>query len=69
MQGTNNDGLQQKVLHKIYENLEFRNFSITANYVEIYNETIYDLLSENQSILNIREDINKGVYLEKVQEY
>ena len=69
MQGTNNDGLQQKVLNKIYENLEFRNFSITANYVEIYNETIYDLLSENQSILNIREDINKGVYLEKVQEY
>ncbi len=69
MQGTNNDGLQQKVLYKIYENLEFRNFSITANYVEIYNETIYDLLSENQSILNIREDINKGVYLEKVQEY
>ena len=56
-------------MHKIYENLEFRNFSITANYVEIYNETIYDLLSENQSILNIREDINKGVYLEKVQEY
>ena len=37
--------------------------------VEIYNEVIYDLLSDNGSTqLRMREDINKGVFLEGITE-
>ncbi len=36
--------------------------------MEIYNEKIFDLLSEDNSPLNLREDIKQGVYIENVTE-
>ncbi len=37
-------------------------------YVEIYNEKIFDLLTEDQQALNLREDLKQGVYIENVTE-
>lgn len=41
---------------------------IKITYVEIYNERIIDLLTEKPVSLNLREDIQKGVFVENVKE-
>lgn len=41
---------------------------IKITFVEIYNEKIIDLLSDDLISLNIREDLKKGVFLENVTE-
>ena len=43
-------------------------YVITCTYLEIYNEHIMDLLGENKAVLNIREDIKKGIYVENLME-
>ena len=44
----------------------------TASFFEIYNEKVYDLLSDKSENLNsslaIREDAKKGVYVEDLKE-
>jgi centromeric protein E len=45
-----------------------REFLLRVSFVEIYNETIYDLLSDSkESIINIREDPRRGVYCEATE--
>lgn len=45
-----------------------RDFLLRASFVEIYNENIRDLLSENpDATVSIREDPRKGVYCEAVE--
>ena len=39
-------------------------FLVKCSFLEIYNEQIMDLLEPQSVSLNIREDINKGVYVE-----
>jgi kinesin family protein 15 len=41
---------------------------IKVTYVEIYNEKIFDLLTEENQALNLREDLKQGVYIENVTE-
>lgn len=41
---------------------------IKVTYIEIYNERIIDLLSEETKFLNVREDLRKGIFLENVTE-
>lgn len=36
--------------------------------MEIYNEKIFDLLTEDNQALNLREDLKQGVYIENVTE-
>lgn len=43
-------------------------FLVKCSFLEIYNEQIMDLLEPQSINLNIREDINKGVYVEGLQE-
>lgn len=43
-------------------------FLVKCSFLEIYNEQIMDLLEPSSVNLNIREDINKGVYVEGLQE-
>ena len=43
-------------------------FLVKCSFLEIYNEQIKDLLEPQSSNLNIREDINKGVYVEGLME-
>jgi kinesin family protein 18/19 len=43
------------------KSLENKDYRIKINYIEIYNETLRDLLSENNDTLELREDPAKGV--------
>lgn len=48
---------------------ESSEFIVKLTVIEIYNEVIYDLLSDcRDTKLNLREDIKKGVFLEGVSE-
>jgi kinesin family protein 18/19 len=48
-------------LFKEIEVLDNKDYRIKINYIEIYNETLRDLLSDNSDILDLREDPTKGV--------
>ena len=41
-------------------------FMVRASYIQIYNESISDLLRSEKTNLQIREDCRKGVYIEGV---
>jgi len=43
-------------------------FIVKCSFLEIYNEQIKDLLDPQKDNLGIREDINRGVYVEGLQE-
>ena len=42
---------------------------VHANYLQIYNEVISDLLKPNRSNLRIHEDKQKGVFVEYLSEW
>ena len=43
-------------------------FKLKLSYMEIYNEAIRDLLSENEASLEIREDPQKGAHVVGISE-
>lgn len=43
-------------------------YSVTASFLEIYNERIFDLLEPNSQSLTLREDAKEGVYVENLHE-
>ncbi|XP_060959954.1 kinesin-like protein KIN-12C isoform X1 [Cannabis sativa] len=44
-------------------------YSCKCSFLEIYNEQITDLLEPSSTNLHLREDLNKGVYVENLTEY
>ena len=44
-------------------------FMILASYLQIYNETISDLLKTDRTSLQIREDRRRGVFVEGLSEW
>ncbi|XP_062108915.1 kinesin-like protein KIN-12C isoform X2 [Humulus lupulus] len=44
-------------------------YSCKCSFLEIYNEQITDLLEPSSTNLQLREDLNKGVYVENLTEY
>lgn len=44
-------------------------FLVRASYMQIYNETISDLLKEGQGNLVIREDSRRGVFVDGLSEW
>ena len=42
---------------------------VRASYIQIYNETVSDLLRNEKKNLQIREDPKKGIYVEGVSEW
>lgn len=44
-------------------------FMVRASYLQIYNESISDLLKPEKSSLQIREDKKRGVYVESLSEW
>nr|XP_043618816.1 kinesin-like protein KIN-12D [Erigeron canadensis] len=44
-------------------------YSCKCSFLEIYNEQITDLLDPSTSNLQLREDVNNGVYVENLSEY
>ena len=64
-------GLQLRCLEYLFYSLKQHRESenlIKITYVEIYNEKIIDLLCDRDINLNLREDIEKGVFIENVKE-
>lgn len=45
-----------------------RNFIVKTSFLEIYNEEVRDLLTENEKPLSIRENGQKGVFVECTEE-
>ena len=74
-----NKGLIPRVIEKIFKILEntkniknideISDFSVKISYLQIYNESIDDLLKPNNKNLNIREDNKKGLYVENLSEW
>ena len=64
-------GLQPRCIEYLFYLLSEKNSPQTLlkiTYVEIYNEKIIDLLSDDLRTLNVREDLKKGVFLENATE-
>ncbi|KAM0676961.1 Kinesin-like protein kif17 [Binucleata daphniae] len=66
IQGTQHDvGIVQRSLFYVFNNVNFTELKIS--YVEIYNENVYDLFSENiKQASEMRENPFDGVYLENL---
>ena len=45
-----------------------RGICIKLSYMELYNEIINDLLNENNKNLEVRKDLKKGIYVDKLTE-
>lgn len=64
-------GIQPRVLQVLFAKAAVigRDVVIRCSYLEIYNESIYDLLSKKKdSTLVLREDIKKGTYVQGLVE-
>ena len=46
-----------------------KNYIVKVSYLEIYNETVIDLLNKKNYSLMIVEDINKGIYVPDLKEF
>ena len=67
-------GLQPRVLDYLFSQIrkiDNQESLIKCSFLEIYNEQLKDLLSENQDQgkLVIREEINRGAYVEGISEH
>ncbi|ORX82903.1 kinesin-domain-containing protein [Basidiobolus meristosporus CBS 931.73] len=58
----------EDVFHYIKETAGNREFLLRVSYMEIYNETIRDLLSPEVTDLRIHEDKRRGVYVSPLRE-
>ncbi|KZV26325.1 Phragmoplast-associated kinesin-related protein isoform 1 [Dorcoceras hygrometricum] len=70
-------GLAPRVFHRLFERIDEEQikqadrklvFMCRCSFLEIYNEQITDLLDPSQKNLQIREDVNSGVYVENLTE-
>ncbi|CAG9318537.1 unnamed protein product [Blepharisma stoltei] len=51
------------------QNQPEREFLLRVSYLEVYNEQVNDLLDPTKANLDIRERLDKGVYVDKLTEY
>ena len=58
----------QELFNKIASNSLVREYNVKLWYIEIYNENIRDLLSSTDEYLDLREDHNKGLIVNGVNE-
>ncbi len=61
--------IEQKKLNSNYKNLLDKNYIVKISYLEIYNETVIDLLNKKNFPLMIIEDSNKGIYVPELKEF
>ncbi|KAL4463035.1 hypothetical protein ABPG72_002918 [Tetrahymena utriculariae] len=71
---TDHRGMLPRVLEYIFQKIKQQQslsveYLVKCSYLEIYNEHIIDLLSDNGNNLQLREDLKKGVYVEGLTEY
>ena len=62
-----NPGIMQQTMSDLFKGIEnekkFKDFVVKASYLEIYNETIQDLISEDKINIDLREDPLNGVVI------
>jgi len=74
MQYDERRGLICRVLEYVFQEIDNRkeadsmSFICRCSFLEIYREQITDLLEPNSTSLQVREDANRGVYVEKLNE-
>ena len=52
-----------------YQSAQGTNFLVRASYLQIYNESISDLLAPERTNLQIREDKKRGIYVDGLSEW
>ncbi|CAD8140294.1 unnamed protein product [Paramecium octaurelia] len=67
-------GIIPRSLHSIFTHIQMKSnssttFMVRASYLQIYNESISDLLRPDHQQLNIREDKKRGVFVENLSEW
>ena len=68
-------GIVPRVVENIFNFIEKKNYDesnkyiIRASYLQIYNESIDDLLKTERTNLSIREDKKKGIFIENLSEW
>ena len=61
-------GIAAEDIFRLISDCQDRNFLLRVSFVEIYNENIRDLLSDDpNTIVSIREDPRKGVFCDAVE--
>lgn len=73
MRGYNDDdpGLIPLSIRQVFDCInddKDRKYDINVSYLEIYNETLNDLIDPNNKNLEIRESISKGIYINRLSE-
>ena len=68
-----NEGLIPLSIKEIFNSLNNKEFSISkylvkVSYIEIYNETVNDLIDPSRKNLEIRESGNKGIFVNNLSE-
>eukprot|EP00919_Chromeraceae_sp_WS-2016_P053857 GHVR01127909.1.p1 GENE.GHVR01127909.1~~GHVR01127909.1.p1 ORF type:complete len:245 (-),score=90.41 GHVR01127909.1:195-929(-) len=71
-----NRGICPRAIEDLFKNINYRSsqcknikFIVRGSYLQIYNETVSDLLRPDGTCLNIREDKKKGVHVEGISEW
>jgi kinesin family protein 18/19 len=66
-------GLMMMTLNALYAQLQqnsaYKDFTVKVSYLEVYNEAIRDLLSAEDTNLDLREDPEKGVCVAGISEF
>jgi centromeric protein E len=69
--GGNGGGIVHLAADDIFQHFKSdpsRIFRVRASFLEIYNEEVKDLLTENCDVLQIREDPRRGVFVQSKEE-
>lgn len=72
--GEGNMGVIPRAVNEIFQNVKDQfaiDFTITVSFMELYREVLYDLLgnkAKDQCVLEIREDIMKGIHIPNLTE-
>ena len=61
-------GLIPLSVAEIFERAQDKEVDICCSYIEIYNESVNDLLDAANKNLDIRESIARGIYINKLSE-
>lgn len=72
--GIENRGIIPRAIEQIFGHIQRHasprmRFLVRASYLQIYNESISDLLKPERSNLSIREDKKRGIFVEGLSEW
>jgi len=70
--GNNSPGIMLLTMNELFRQIERnsgeKDFTIKVSYLEVYNETLRDLLSNDDTALDLREDAEKGIIVSGITE-